>query len=94
MPGTIVFFGRNPSIMALVKNQMIAAGYTVEGFLEDDHLMKRLAAGGVSLLVLGGGVEDGPRETLRTYCSTNGIKLLEHFGGPDQLLQNVRAALG
>jgi len=67
MPGTIVFFGRNPSIMALVKIQMTSSGYPTEGFLEDDALMQRLEAGDVSLLVLGGGVEDGPRDSLRTY---------------------------
>lgn len=90
---SVVFFGRNPSIMALVKYQMASAGYLAEGFLEDGALIERLDQGGVALLILGGGVEEEARVPLRTYCEARDIKLLEHFGGPDRLLENVRAAL-
>lgn len=93
MADHIVFFGRNPSIMALVKYQLARAGMQAEGFLDDDALVARLDKGGVSLLVLGGGVEEEARADLRNRCKAQGIKLLEHFGGPDQLLAKVRAAL-
>lgn len=93
MPGTILFFGRNASIMALVDLQMRSAGYKTEGYMEEDDLRRRLEQSPVALLVLGGGVEDGPREQLRRYCQAKGIRLLEHFGGPDRLLENMRAAL-
>ena len=91
--GSIVFFGRNPSIMALVKNQLVGSGYATEGYMEYDELMARLAAGNVSLVVIGGGIEDGPRLKLRDHCEQQGIRVLEHFGGPDQLLENVARAL-
>ena len=93
MPGTILFFGRNVSIMALVDLQMRSAGYKTEGFLEEMDLMQRLEGAPAALLVLGAGVEDAPRARLREYCEAKRIKLLEHFGGPDRLLENVRAAL-
>lgn len=93
MTGSIVFFGRNPSIMALVRNQLHAAGYGSEGFLDDGALLSRLEHGDVALLVVGGGIEDGPREHLRTLCAARGIRLLEHYGGADQLVENVRNAL-
>lgn len=79
--------------MALVDLQMRSAGYKTEGYMEEDELRHRLEQSPVALLVLGGGVEDGPREQLRDYCQEKGIRLLEHFGGPDRLLENVRAAL-
>lgn len=79
--------------MALVDLQMRSAGYKTEGYMEEDDLRSRLEQSPVALLVLGGGVEDGPREQLRRYCQAKGIRLLEHYGGPDLLLENVRAAL-
>jgi hypothetical protein len=91
--GSVIFFGRNPSIMALVKNQLSGVGYVAEGILEDEALMVRLAQGSVALLVIGGGIEDGPRLKLRDHCKEHGIRVLEHFGGPDQLVENVARAL-
>ena len=91
--GTIVFFGRNPSIMALVKNQLAGAGYNAEGILEDDQLMARLTQGNIALLILGGGVEDGIRLHIRERCTELGLQLLEFYGGPDQLLESVQNAL-
>ena len=93
MDGSIVFFGRNPSIMALVRNQLAGAGYASEGFMDDGALLSRLEHPDVTLLVLGGGIEDGPRLKLRDICQRRGIRLLEHYGGPDQLVENVRRAL-
>lgn len=91
--GSILYFGRNPSIMSLVKNQLNGSGLVSEGFLADDELMARLAQGNVALLVIGGGIEDGPRLRLRDHCASAGIRVLEHFGGPDQLVENVHKAL-
>jgi hypothetical protein len=93
MDGSIVFFGRNPSIMALVRNQLAGAGYASEGYMDDGALLSRLEHPDVALLVLGGGIEDGPRLQLRDICQRRGIRLLEHYGGPDQLVENVRRAL-
>ena len=89
----ILFFGRNPAIMSLVKLHIGASGHAVEGFLEERAITTRLRAGEVDLLVLGGGVEDGPRERCRRLCADLGVKLLEHFGGPDQLARHIRTAL-
>ncbi|MBK6754300.1 MAG: hypothetical protein IPH53_15680 [Flavobacteriales bacterium] len=94
MDASVVFLGRNASIMALVKHQLTRVGHFAEGFTCDEELMLRLERGKVTLLILGPGVEDGPRNKFRTYCAERDIPLLEHSGGPDQLLENVRVALG
>lgn len=93
MNDPIVYFGRNPSIMALVHHQLRSAGHAAEGFMEDGALFARLEQGPTALLILGGGVEEGPRQELRSFCASRGIRLLEHYGGPNQLIENVRAVL-
>jgi len=89
----IVFFGRNPAILALVKHQLSALGYAFEGYLDENEMNARLRGGPVALLVLGSGVETEPRMNARALCSELGIPLLEHEGGPDNLIRNVEAAL-
>jgi hypothetical protein len=93
MSGTIVFFGRNNAIMALVQRQISADGHLSEGFLEEADVGTRLRKGGVSLLVLGGGVEEGPRERCRALCRELNVRLLEHYGGPEALSRNIAEAL-
>ena len=89
----IVFFGRNPAIMALVKHQITSLGHTVEGYLDESGLDMRLRSGPVSLLVLGAGVELESRMKCRALCKELGIRLYEHEGGQDNLSRNVEAAL-
>lgn len=89
----IVFFGRNPAIMALVRHQISSLGHTVEGYLEEEEMRVRLRKGPVALLVLGPAVETGPRMDCRALCKELGIPLVEHEGGPDHLIRDVEAAL-
>ena len=89
----ILFFGRNPAIMSLVKLHIGANGHVVDGYLEEKAITTRLRAGEVDLLVLGGGVEDGPRERCRRLCADLGVRLLEHYGGPDQLGRHIHSVL-
>lgn len=89
----IVFFGRNPAIMALVKHQISSLGHAVEGYLDETDLDARMRRGPVALLVLGAGVEHEPRMNFRALCMELGIRLYEHEGGPDNLSRDVEAAL-
>ena len=89
----VIFFGRNPAIMALVKHQISSLGHVVEGYLDETALRERLRGGRVALLVLGAGVEREPRANCHALCRELGIRLLEHQGGPDNLIRNVEAAL-
>ena len=90
---TIIFFGRNPAIMALMQQQISALGHTVEGFLDEPEMAARLRARTADLLVLGPGVETEPRMNCRALCTELGIGLLEHEGGPDQLSLSIEVAL-
>jgi|GEM_PF-877029 len=94
MDGTVCYFGRNAAMMALVGNQLKAAGIVAHGFMDEALLMQELDKGHTHLLVLGGGVEDEPRSRLKEYCSARAILVLEHFGGPGSLPSNISSALG
>jgi hypothetical protein len=94
MDGTVCYFGRNAAMMALVGNQLKAAGIVAKGFMDEALLMQELDKGRTQLLVLGGGVEDGPRIRLKDQCVQRGILVLEHFGGPGSLPDNISTALG
>lgn len=89
----VVFFGRNPAIMSLVQGQISSLGYTTEGYLVEAEMEARLRKSPVALLVLGPGVETGPRMNCRALCKELGIPLVEHEGGPDHLIRDVEAAL-
>jgi len=94
MDGTVCYFGRNAAMMALVGQQLKAAGIEAKGFMEETALGTELQQGHVRLLLIGGGVEDEPRARMKALCSELGILVLEHFGGPSSLPDNIASALG
>ncbi len=80
-------------MMALVDQQLKAAGLKAQGFMDEQLLMAELALGQARLLVIGGGVEEEPRARLRKFCMDNNVLMLEHFGGPAQLVENIGTVL-
>lgn len=81
-------------MMTLVGQQLSAVGMNAEGFMDEAALQVELAKGDAKLLVIGGGVEDAPRERLKAFCKEHGILVLEHFGGPGQLPGTINEAIG
>lgn len=91
---TVLFFGRNPAMMRIVDLQLKAAGVEARGYLDEEELKSALDRGDARLLVIGGGVEDGPRARMKAYCEEKGILVLEHSGGPTSLPGHIAQALG
>lgn len=85
----VYFFGRNAAMMALVGQQLRAAGIRSTGYMDEAVLLADLAKGDAKLLVIGGGVEDEARTRLRVACARHNVLVLEHFGGPGQLVENI-----
>ncbi len=90
----IFYFGRNASMMALVGQQLTAAGMEAEGHMDEEIVMQRLQEGHAKLLVIGGGVEDETRQRLKEFCSEHGVLVLEHFAGPGSLPDSISQAIG
>lgn len=80
-------------MMALVGNQLKAAGIDAKGFMDEHLLTTELSLGNARMLVMGGGVEDDSRERMKAFCQANGIMVLEHFGGPASLPETIATAL-
>ncbi|MBL7950826.1 MAG: hypothetical protein JNM62_03840 [Flavobacteriales bacterium] len=90
----VYFFGRNAAMMALVDQQLKAAGIHATGHMDEQALLGDLAKGDAKLVVIGGGVEEEARTRLREACGRYNVLVLEHFGGPGQLVQNISGVLG
>lgn len=80
-------------MMALIDRELSAAGLNADGFMDEEVLVEELQKGDIGLLIIGGGVEDAPRERLRKLCVSSGIKLHEHFAGPTSLVDSIASAL-
>lgn len=93
MDGTVCYFGRNAAMMALVGNQLKAAGIEAKGFMDEAELTAELELGHARMLVMGGGVEDEPRERMKDFCASRGILVLEHFAGPGSLPGTISEVL-
>ena len=89
----VLFFGRNPAMMTIVDQQLKSAGINAQGYMNEGELEKALESGEARMLVIGGGVEDGPRERVKALCKKHGILVLEHSGGPQILPTNISEAL-
>ncbi len=93
MDGTVCYFGRNSAMMALVGNQLKAAGIHAKGFMDEAELKAELDLGHARMLVMGGGVEDEPRQRMKVFCEARGVLVLEHFAGPDSLPGTISEVL-
>ena len=83
MQGGIFYFGRNASMMALVGQQLAAAGMEAEGFMDEEKLTDRLNSGMAKLLVIGGGVEDEGGGGVDEASLGDGDASLEEGSGAD-----------
>lgn len=89
----IYFFGRNPALMTIVDQQLKAAGINARGFMDENELETALREGKAGMLVIGGGVEPEPRERVKKVCGQLGLLVLEHWGGPHMLPDDIEEAL-
>lgn len=91
----ILVVGRRPDIMLKVQRLLESAGYLHEGALTDAAAMELMKTSTFDALLLGGGVEDASRASLgKAFAAAQpGRPVVEHFGGPDGLLENLRGAL-
>lgn len=91
----ILVVGRHPTIMTRVRALLESAGYETLGTLTDEEALRALQSSPCDALLLGGGVETSSRAALSEAfrAAKPGRPVIEHFGGPDGLLDHVRQAL-
>lgn len=92
----ILVVGRHPDLMAKVLGLLESAGYVAVGALADDEAIQSMNSSMSDALLLGGGVESASRRLLADafQAARPGRPIIEHFGGPQGLLEHVRQAVG
>lgn len=91
----ILVVGRHPEVMHRVLALIASAGHVAVGALTDDEAMASLKGEPPDALVLGGGVEPDSKQALAAAFSEArpGRPVIEHFGGPQGLLEHLQQRL-
>ena len=74
---TVLVVARLQAVIDRILPLIRAAGLDVEGTTGDDEAVTRLAAGGVTALVIGGGVEDASRKLLHSAAECSEVPVIE-----------------
>jgi|SRR5215469_5433678 len=81
---TVLVVARGERIIDRMISLMDADGITAEGTLDDDDAVSKIEGGGISTLIIGGGVEPPSRERLKAFASRNSVRVIEgELGGTD-----------
>jgi hypothetical protein len=92
---TVLIVGRRDYVLQTFSDIVRKAGFTPLTLSTDEEVFKALRAKTYSVLLLGGGVEPNSRIAFREYVIQNRpqVKIIEHFGGPATLLDELRSAV-
>ncbi|TDC68167.1 hypothetical protein [Streptomyces hainanensis] len=77
MSSLVLVVGREERVVAAVVAAVGRHGITASGATEDAPALAELAAGEVTLLVIGGGIRGRSRELLRTVALAHGALVVE-----------------
>lgn len=87
---TTLIVARAQQVIDTVLTVLHGDGFDAEGTTADDAALARLAAGDVTTVVIGGGVEPASRQTLRQACTTHHVKVIEGALGDRDVPTYVR----
>jgi uncharacterized membrane protein len=87
---TTLVVARAQQVIDAVLAVLRGDGFDAEGITADDEALARLAAGDVTTVVIGGGVEPASRRALRQACSTHDVKIIEGALGDRDVTTYVR----
>ncbi len=91
----VLVVGRRDYIIDNVKKILAPKGFEVIGAMSDDEVFERLKTKSIDLLFIGGSVEPNSKrdfaEWIQSFCPDT--KMIEHFGGPATILEEVQQAL-
>lgn len=90
----VLIVGRNREDVVRATEVLRARGYAASGETKDPEAIETLRNARVDIVVLGKGIEDKSRnrliETAESTCP--GVKIVEQFGGFENILPEVEAA--
>jgi hypothetical protein len=74
---TVLVIARAQPVLDRVLAQLAKAGIDAAGTLSDDEAIGRMDAGGVTALVIGGGVEAPSKQRLRATADAKSARIVE-----------------
>ena len=88
-------FGKHEYIVTNVKAQLEKAEFKCSGSVVLDHALEYLKTNHPQLIVIGGGVDPHDRIKIQSSIKSWSLttRIVEHFGGPATVLNEVRDAL-
>jgi DNA-binding NtrC family response regulator len=91
----ILVIGKHDYILEKVESILRNGGFETEGALEEAAVIKMLMQNDFDALLIGGGVSPHSRISFLEYIQSYKphIRVIEHFGGPATILDEVRQAL-
>jgi glycogen synthase len=93
---SILILGRHAGMMQNVIALLAHHGFVhTKGVLTNDEVLDELATKRYTLLIIGGGVDLSTRQEIREFVARNGTGtgLLEHYGNPVSLIEEIRAKI-
>jgi hypothetical protein len=87
---TTLVVARAQQVIDTVLAVLRGDGFEAEGTTADDEALARLAAGDVTRVVIGGGVEPSSRQVLRQVCTSHDVKVIEGALGDRDVTTYVR----
>lgn len=92
---TVLIVGRRDYVLQTFSDIARKAGLNPLALSADEEVFKALRSRSYSVLLLGGGVEPNSRIAFREYVIQHRpeVKIIEHFGGPATLLDELRSAI-
>lgn len=91
----VLVIGRHPAHMEVVLRFLKEKGYYAKGETENKHALTTFAIEQFDVVVLGGGVDEASRKTLKEKLTSlnNNVCFIEHFGAPDSLPMEIEQAV-
>ncbi|MBK7374117.1 MAG: hypothetical protein IPJ02_00660 [Chitinophagaceae bacterium] len=92
----ILIFGRHTGIMQNVMSFLKQHGFTrTKAVFTNENAMHELTTGRYDVLIIGGGVDHETRKAIREYIAGKKIRtrIVEHFGNPSSLPDEIREAI-
>jgi DNA-binding NtrC family response regulator len=91
----VLVFGKHDYIVKNVSTQLEKAEFKCSGSVVLMQALEYIKSNQPQLVVIGGGVDPHDRIKIAAEikASSPGTKLVEHFGGPATVLEEVRSAL-
>jgi hypothetical protein len=92
----VVVYGKHEYILTNVQNLLDKAGFTSVGFTVLAETLDYIRMNPLDAVLIGGGVEPIDRARIKDLIREDfaHAKVIEHFGGPATILNEVKAAIG